>query len=166
MPIEIVFDMLGFNMLNPKMKNHPPFVLPRLANMQRSQHTNLLKRKTAFDFFACLSYSCGPQRLTKVANAHIWILLTATMLTLQSAKTYKDTPRIELTFAVRKDILSFMVFAQQSTSSADRRSQIQRQWCAEPEVPLWPTSLLELLCSLLSKLLHSNILLVLPNDHT
>ena len=31
MPIEIVFDMLGFNMLNPKMKNHPPFVLPRLS---------------------------------------------------------------------------------------------------------------------------------------
>ena len=85
MPIEIVFDMLGFNMLNPKMKNHPPFVLPRLANMQRSQHTNLLKKKTAFDFFACLSYSCGPQRLTKVANAHIWILLTATMLTLLPA---------------------------------------------------------------------------------
>ena len=43
-PIEIVFDMLGFNMLNPKMKNHPPFVLPRLSNMQRSQHTKLLRR--------------------------------------------------------------------------------------------------------------------------
>ena len=132
MPIEIVFDMLGFNMLNPKMKNHPPFVLPRLSNMQRSQHTKLLrKNKDSFwNFLACLSYSCGPQRLTKVANTHIWILLTATVLTLQSAKTYKETPRIERTVAVRKDILiSFMVFAQQSTSSADRRYQIQRQWC-------------------------------------
>ena len=59
MPIEIVFDMLGFNMLNPKMKNHPPFVLPRLSNMQRSQHTKLLRRnKDSFwNFLACLSYS-------------------------------------------------------------------------------------------------------------
>ena len=58
-PIEIVFDMLGFNMLNPKMKNHPPFVLPRLSNMQRSQHTKLLRRnKDSFwNFLACLSYS-------------------------------------------------------------------------------------------------------------
>ena len=45
MPIEIVFGMLGFNMLNPKMKNHPPFVLPRLSNMQRSQHTKLLSNQ-------------------------------------------------------------------------------------------------------------------------
>ena len=59
MPIEIVFDMLGFNMLNPKMKNHPPFVLPRLSNMQRSQHTKLLRRnKDSFwNFLAGLSYS-------------------------------------------------------------------------------------------------------------
>ena len=49
MPIEIVFDMLGFNMLNPKMKNHPPFVLPRLSNMQRSQRWE--ETKTAFEIF-------------------------------------------------------------------------------------------------------------------
>ena len=31
-------------MLNPKMKNHPPFVLTRLSSMQRSQHTKLLRK--------------------------------------------------------------------------------------------------------------------------
>ena len=87
MPIEIVFDMLGFNMLNPKMKNHPPFVLPRLANMQRSQHTNL-KKKDSFWFFCLLE------------------------LLLRSAKTHKSCKCTHLNFvncnyaylAVRKDI--------------------------------------------------------------
>ena len=42
MPIEIVFDMLGFNMLNPKMKNHPPFVLPRLSYSSTTLYYTIL----------------------------------------------------------------------------------------------------------------------------
>ena len=41
-PIEIVFDMLGFNMLNPKMKNHPPFVLPRLSYSSTTLYYTIL----------------------------------------------------------------------------------------------------------------------------
>ena len=110
MPIEIVLDMLGFNMLNPKMKSHPPFVLPRLANMQRSQHTNLLKKKTAFDFLLA------------------WVTL---------AKTHKSCKCTHLNFvncnyaylAVHKDIQrhTMLCCLRQSASSADRRSQVQRQ---------------------------------------
>ena len=118
--------------VEPQNEKPPSFCFTRLSNMQRSQHAKLLRKnkdsprctqlhclpesvlrsakthkscKNAQDF---LTYFCGPQRLTKVANAHIWILLTATVLTLQSAKTYKGTPRIKRTVAVRKDLQKFL----------------------------------------------------------
>ena len=91
MPIEIVFDMLGFNMLNPKMKNHPPFVLPRLSNMQRSQHTKLLRRnKDSFwNFLACLSYS--NEFNLKVLAQYYSVLQSTTPVLLCTTKHYSGT---------------------------------------------------------------------------
>ena len=91
MPIEIVFDMLGFNMLNPKMKNHPPFVLPRLSNMQRSQHTKLLRRnKDSFwNFLAGLSYS--NEFNLKVLAQYYSVLQSISPVLLCTTKYYSST---------------------------------------------------------------------------
>ena len=90
-PIEIVFDMLGFNMLNPKMKHHPLFVLPRLSNMQRSQHTKLLRRnKDSFwNFLACLSYS--NESNLKVLAQYYSVLQSTTPVLLCTTKFYSNT---------------------------------------------------------------------------
>ena len=55
-------------MLNPKMKNHPPFVLTRLSNMQRSQHAKLLRKNK--DSPRCTQLHCLPEFVLRSAKTH------------------------------------------------------------------------------------------------
>ena len=50
------------------MKNHPPFVLTRLSNMQRSQHAKLLRKNK--DSPRCTQLHCLPEFVLRSAKTH------------------------------------------------------------------------------------------------